>query len=189
MEAAHGVPPGSTQVIVMLESARAVLFAYALATASPRVASLVFGGARDADLNNDIGCAWSIDGPEILHARQQALLAARAAGIACPLDGVFADVRDAQGFERDTTLSRRLGFRGRAVIHPAQVEAANRLYAPTSAEVDYYARVLKALDEAHARGQAATTVDGRMVDEAMGLTARRVLAQADLHTTPFGRAS
>ena len=62
------------------------------------------------------------------------LLAARAARSDTPIDGVFADVRDAEGFERDTALSRRLGYRGRKLIHPAQIEPCNRLYRPTAAE-------------------------------------------------------
>jgi citrate lyase subunit beta / citryl-CoA lyase len=178
LEAEHKLEPGHYRLILLMESARAVFHAYELATASPRVFTLVFGGARDADLQNDLGCSWSLDGPEMLHARQQALLAMRAAGVTLPLDGVYADVRDKAGFEKDTGLSRRLGYRGRAVVHPDQVEAANRLYAPTATELEYYSRVLAAMDEARKRGEAATTVDGRMVDEAMAVTARRVLAQA-----------
>jgi citrate lyase subunit beta/citryl-CoA lyase len=139
------------------------------------VVSLSFGGARDGDLNTDLGCVWSLDGPEMLHARQHTLLAARAARFDTPLDGVFADVRDSQGFERDTDLSRRLGYRGRKLIHPAQIEACNRLYRPTAAELDYYARVLEAFDQAVAQGSASTTVDGKMIDVAMAQAARRVL--------------
>jgi citrate lyase subunit beta/citryl-CoA lyase len=103
------------------------------------------------------------------------LLAARAARFDTPLDGVFADVRDSEGFERDTDLSRRLGFRGRKLIHPAQIEPCNRLYRPTAAELDYYARVLEAFNKAVAQGSASTTVDGKMVDVAMAHAARRVL--------------
>ena len=62
-----------------------------------------------------------------------ALIAARAARFDSPLDGVFADVRDPEGFEKDTALSRRLGYRGRKLIHPSQIEPCNRLYAPSSA--------------------------------------------------------
>ncbi|HZE46543.1 MAG TPA: hypothetical protein VE087_06675, partial [Xanthobacteraceae bacterium] len=87
----------------------------------------------------------------------------------------FADVRDAPGFERDTDLSRRLGYRGRKLIHPGQIEACNRLYRPTAAELDYYARVLEAFDKAVAQGSASTTVDGKMIDVAMAQAARRVL--------------
>ena len=88
---------------------------------------------------------------------------------------MFANVRDGAGFERDTALSRRLGYRGRKLIHPSQIEPCNRLYRPTAAELDYYARVLEAFDAAVAEGRASTTVDGKMIDVAMAAAARRVL--------------
>ena len=111
-------------------------------------------------------------------ARGLALIAARAARFDSPLDGVFADVRDPQGFERDTALSRRLGYRGRKLIHPSQIEPCNRLYAPSQRELDYYARVLEAFDKALKQGSASTTVDGKMIDVAMANAARRVLDEA-----------
>ena len=175
LEGERGVAAGALKLVISIESALGVLNAYAMATAAARVVSLTFGGAQDGDLNTDLGCAWSIDGPEMLHARSHALLAARAARFDTPLDGVFADVRDAEGFERDTTLSRRLGYSGRKLIHPAQIEPCNRLYRPSAAELDYYARVIEAFDQAVAQGSAATTVDGRMIDLAMANAARRVL--------------
>ena len=175
LEGKRGVVAGALKLVISIESALGVLNAYAMATAAARVVSLTFGGAQDGDLNTDLGCAWSIDGPEMLHARSHALLAARAARFDTPLDGVFADVRDAEGFERDTALSRRLGYRGRKLIHPAQIEPCNRLYRPSTAELDYYARVIEAFDQAVAQGSAATTVDGRMIDLAMANAARRVL--------------
>jgi citrate lyase subunit beta/citryl-CoA lyase len=178
LEQARGLAPAATRVVLGLESAKGVLNGYDMATAAARVASLMFAGAQDGDLNTDLGCAWSIDGPEMMHARCHTLLCARAAGIDSPLDGVFANVRDAEGFEKDTALSRRLGYRGRTIIHPAQIEPCNRLYAPTQAELDYYARVIEAFDQAVVAGSASTTVDGKMIDEAMSKAARRVLEQA-----------
>jgi citrate lyase subunit beta / citryl-CoA lyase len=174
-EKGHGCAPGAIKLVLSIESALGVLNAHAMATAAPRVVSLAFGGAQDGDLNTDLGCAWSIDGPEMLHARSHTLLAARAARFDTPVDGVFADVRDAEGFERDTALSRRLGYRGRKLIHPAQIEPCNRLYRPSASELDYYARVLAAFERAVAQGSASTTVDGRMIDVAMANAARRVL--------------
>src|SRR5215468_3148198 len=175
LESARGIAPGATRLVLSIESARGVLNAYDMSIAAKRVASLSFGGAQDGDLNTDLGCAWSIDGPEMMHARCHTLLSARAAGFDTPLDGVFANVRDAEGFERDTALSRRLGYRGRKLIHPNQIEPCNRLYRPSAAELDYYARVLAAFDAAVAEGSASTTVDGKMIDVAMANAARRVL--------------
>jgi citrate lyase subunit beta/citryl-CoA lyase len=115
-ETACGVTPGATKLVLGIESALGVLNAYAMSVAAARVASASFGGAQDGDLNTDLGCVWSLDGPEMLHARQQTLIAARAARFDTPLDGVFADVHDADGFARDTALSRRLGYRSRKLI-------------------------------------------------------------------------
>jgi len=178
LEGKRGITPGAIKLVLSIESALGVLTAYDMSGAAERTVSLSFGSAQDGDLNTDLGCAWSIDGPEMLHARSHTLLAARAARFDTPLDGVFANVRDAEGFERDTALSRRLGYRGRKLIHPSQIEPCNRLYRPSEAELDYYARVLEAFDQAMAQGSASTTVDGRMIDVAMANAARRVLDAA-----------
>jgi citrate lyase subunit beta / citryl-CoA lyase len=178
LETKRNLAAGAIKLVLSIESARGVLNAFDMAVAAKRVVSLTFGGAQDGDLNTDLGCAWSIDGPEMLHARSHTLLAARAAGFDTPLDGVFANVRDAEGFEHDTMLSRRLGYRGRKLIHPSQIEPCNRLYRPSQAELDYYARVLAAFDQAVAQGHASTTVDGRMIDVAMAAAARRALEAA-----------
>ena len=167
-----------TPVIAMIESALGVVHAFATATASARVVSLCFGGARGGDLHADLGSGWSIDGPELLHARQQVLLASRAAGIAWPLDGVFSDVSDPDAFRRDTDLSRRLGYRGRPVIHPSQAPIANAAYAPSADEVAAARRVVDAVEAAASDGRGTARVDGRMVDRAMARQARAVIAHA-----------
>ncbi len=148
-----------------------MLNAYDMALGAARVASLTFGGAQDGDLNTDLGCVWSIDGPEMMHARCHTLMCARAARFDTPLDGVFANVRDPAGFEQDTALSRRLGYRGRKLIHPSQIEPCNRLYAPSQKELDYYARVLEAFDKALAAGQRLD--HGRRQDDRRGDGQRR----------------
>jgi citrate lyase subunit beta/citryl-CoA lyase len=165
-------------LILELDSAKAVFFAHELAAAAPRIVSLAFDGSEHGDVATDLGAAWSIDGPELMYARQYALVAARAAGIACPLDGYFANAGDAEGLMRDTDVSRRLGYRGRVVINPRQIEAVNRIYSPTREEVDYHRRVLATLEAAIADGRASVTLDGKMIDYAHAETARAVLAQA-----------
>jgi citrate lyase subunit beta/citryl-CoA lyase len=178
LEKSRGLTSAATRLVLSVESARGVLNAFDMSVVVPRVASLSFGGAQDGDLNTDLGCTWSSDGPEMMTARCHALIAARAARFDSPLDGVFADVRDPDGFAKDTALSRRLGYRGRKLIHPSQIEPCNRLYAPSARELDYYARVLEAFDKALAQGRASTTVDGKMIDVAMANAARRVLDEA-----------
>jgi citrate lyase subunit beta/citryl-CoA lyase len=188
LETTRGLNVGTTRLVLSIESALGVLNAFDMSVAAARVASLSFGGAQDGDLNTDLGCTWSSDGPEMMTARGMALIAARAARFDSPLDGVFADVRDPEGFARDTALSRRLGYRGRKLIHPSQIEPCNRLYAPTERELDSYTRVLEAFDKALAQGSASTTVDGKMIDVAMANAARRVLDEAAARKREGGTA-
>ena len=178
LESGRGLPTNAIKLVLSIESALGVLNAYDMSLGAKRVVSTTFGGAQDGDLNTDLGCTFSIDGPEMMHARCHTLLSARAARFDTPLDGVFANVRDLDGFEKDTALSRRLGFRGRKLIHPSQIEPCNRLYAPSQQELDYYSRVLEAFDKALAQGSASTTVDGKMIDVAMANAARRAIDQA-----------
>lgn len=175
VEVRKGLPPGSTAVIVMIESASGVLLSQQIIAGAKRIESAIYAGGEDGDMNVSLGATWSSEGPEMMFVRQFTLVAARAADIGCPLDGVYSNIKDLEGFKRDTALSKRLGYRGRAVIHPSQIEAANQIYTPSAAEIDYSSRVIKAFDEAVARGTASTTVDGKLVDVAMAKTAQRVL--------------
>ncbi|MGZ8154380.1 MAG: HpcH/HpaI aldolase/citrate lyase family protein [Burkholderiales bacterium] len=175
LEIAKGLEGGSTPIIVMIESAGAVLSAREILTSAKRIESVIYAGGEDGDMNVSLGATWSSEGPEMMFVRQFTFVAARAADIACPLDGVYANVKDLEGFKRDTMLSKRLGFRGRTVIHPSQIDAANEIYTPSAREIDYATRVVQAFDEAVARGIGSITVDGKLVDVAMAKTARRVL--------------
>jgi citrate lyase subunit beta / citryl-CoA lyase len=113
---------------------------------------------------------------QVLYVRSRILLAARAAGVEYVLDGSYANIRDAEGLRVCCEAARKLGYRGKSVIHPNQVAIVNRAFTPPEKEVDYYKRVIEAFDAAVARGSAATTVDGKLVDYAMAAMAKRVLA-------------
>jgi citrate lyase subunit beta/citryl-CoA lyase len=179
IEIRKGLAPGSTPIIVMIESASGVLSSREIVTAAKRIESMIYAGGEDGDMNVSLGATWTSEGPEMMFVRQYSFVAARAADIACPLDGVYSNVRDLDGFRRDTTLSKRLGFRGRTVIHPTQIEAANEIYTPSAREIDYARRVIEGYEAALKRGTASTTVDGKLVDVAMAKTAQRVLDLVD----------
>ena len=106
-----------------------------------------------------------------------ALLGAREAGKVI-LDGVYNDVRDLTGFEAECRQGAELGFDGKTLIHPSQVEVANRVWAPGSAEVEHARRVIEAFEQATAGSQGVVTVDGRMVENLHVDSARRTLATA-----------
>ena len=179
IEKARGLRPGGIEICPSLESAKGVWFAYDIASSSPRVRSIMCGTAENGDLQGDLGYTWTAEGEEKLYVRSRVLLAARAAGVEHVLDGAFSNVRDAHALRVDCEAARKLGYRGRSVIHPNQIETVNRVFRPTEGELDYYRRVVRAFDEAVARGSAAITVDGKLVDYAMAATAKRVIAWAE----------
>jgi citrate lyase subunit beta/citryl-CoA lyase len=179
LEPAAGLDRDSLELVAMIETARAVRLTYEIAVASPRVGSVCYSGAENGDLQTDLGTDWSLGGTEMLYARSKIVLDARAAGIDYPLEGVYAGVHDLDGLVADTILSRRLGYKGRTIIHPSHVEPVNRLYTPNAAEIAYWRGLLAAFEDALADGRATTTYEGRMIDYAMAARARRVLALAD----------
>jgi len=179
LEAKRGLPHGSIAINPSLESAKGVWFAYEILSASPRISSVTAGTAQDGDLQTDLGYTWTAGGNELLYVRSRILLAARAAGIEHILDGSHANIRDPEGLRIDCEAARALGYRGKSVIHPNQIETVNNVFMPTNEEIDYYRRVINEFDAAVARGSAATTVDGKLVDYAMAGMAKRVIAWAE----------
>ena len=175
-ERAAGIPLGTTGLTPLIETARGVLAAKDIATASSRNVALCFG--RE-DFSRDIGAVpdptnTAGAGIESLLARQMIVLAARAAGIA-PLDSVFADVEDLQGLERSCLEARALGFSGKGVLHPLQIPVVRRCFRPTEEEAREAEKILAAFDAAAAEGRGAISVDGKMVDAPVAEKARRLL--------------
>lgn len=181
LESTQGMKPGAVEIVLMIESALGVYRCFDLIKATPRVATTCIGVARDGDLQTDLGCGWSIEGTELLYARSKVLLDTRAAGKACPLDGVFSDLGDEEGLIKDSTLSARLGYVGRTVIHPKQIAPVRQAYAVPETDVAYYQQVVTEFEAVEKTGiAAAITVNGRLVDYAMYQRAKRVLDLAQL---------
>ncbi|GAB4059256.1 HpcH/HpaI aldolase/citrate lyase family protein [Catellatospora paridis] len=172
LEEAAGLVVGSTKVVPLLESAAAVLAAPAIAR-GPRVARLQLG---EADLAADLGVTLGPDERELLWARSQAVLASAAAGIAPPVAPVSVNFRDLDALRASTVALKRLGFRGRACIHPAQLPVVHDVFTPTEPELAV-ARDLVARHEQAMRDGSGVCLDaqGRLVDEAVVRSARRLL--------------
>jgi len=130
------------------------------------------------DLIKELRCGVSPDRAAIVPHLATAILGAREAGVAI-LDGVYNDVRDPDGFVVEARQGKLLGFDGKTLVHPSQVEPTNDVWAPTADEVDYATRVIEAFDAAVAEGKGVVTVDGRMIENLHVDNARRVLAVAD----------
>lgn len=177
LEAGH--PPGSIEVIPLIESALGVRNTYDMARTGPRVQCVMFGGGEQGDLVADLGSEWTPEGTGLLHARSEVLLGARAAGIEHPFEAVFMDYRNPDGLRVECELARRLGYVGKVAIHPAQVAVINEVFTPTAEEVAHHRRILEAFEAALAAGSASIGVDGKMVDYAVARVARTVLARAE----------
>jgi citrate lyase subunit beta/citryl-CoA lyase len=161
---APGVP-----LYALLESALAVEQAYAVATAHPAVRGIALGEAdlgADLGVRDDTGLDWS---------RGRIVVAARAAGLAPPVQSVFPDIRDLDGLTASCARGRALGFLGRAAIHPRQLPVIERAYLPSPQELATAEEILEA-----AAGDAGALAlsDGRFVDAAIVAAARRTLALA-----------
>ncbi|HVB16943.1 MAG TPA: CoA ester lyase [Stellaceae bacterium] len=171
---ALGAPP-ELSVWCMIETPLGVLAAAQIAGASPRLGALVLG---TSDLSKDLRVRETRDRQPLLTALGLVLLAARAYGRAV-LDGVHLDLDDAEGFAAMCRQGRELGFDGKTVIHPAQIEPANAAFSPTSDEVARAQRVIAAYREAIAAGKGAVRLDGRLVEALHVEEAQRTLALAE----------
>jgi citrate lyase subunit beta / citryl-CoA lyase len=175
LESARGLAPGSVDLMPCLESAIGVYRAYPILTAAARVRSVMVAAAAQGDLQRDLGFVSTETEEELLYVRSSVLLAARAAGVATPIDGVYADLSRPDGLEASARRARQIGYRGKKVIHPRQVEIVNRAFSLRPEERDYYTRVIAAMEAAYREGRATALVDGKMVDTAMAETARSEL--------------
>ncbi len=176
LERERGIAAGTFSILPIVETGLGQLRAYEVASASPRVVAVLFGAE---DYCADLGARRSKEGLEILYARSKVVADARAAGVPA-VDTVFTDLNDMEGLAADATNARRLGFRGKLVIHPRQIEVVNRVFTPTDQEIAYARRVIEAFDEASERGAGAVSVDGKMIDVAVVVYARHVLALAEI---------
>lgn len=174
-EAAAGAEPGQLALVPIVETARGVLAAAAVA-AAPRVRSLLFG---TLDLAQELGVEPTVDGQELLHARSQVVLASRAAGLAGPLDGPYQALDDEDGLRRSSAAARRLGFTGRVVLHPRQTGPVRDAFAPTPDELERARAVLAAYEAARDRGAGALRLaDGTFVDRPVVARAAALLGAA-----------
>ena len=163
--------PSSLMIWAMIETPTAIFDVRAIA-AHQRVATLVMG---TNDLAKELRAMQIPGRAPLLPHLATALLAAREAGKAI-LDGVFNDVKDLDAFRDECIQGATMGFDGKTLIHPSQVDIANDVWAPTAEDVDYSQRVIAAFELAIAEGRGVITVDGRMIENLHVDNARRVLA-------------
>ena len=169
-----GLEVGTTKMMAAIEGPLGAMNSYEIAKSSKRLIGIAIGAE---DFVTSIKTTRSPEGIELLAARSQIVLAARAAGIFA-LDTVYSDINDDEGFIAEAKLIKQLGFDGKSVIHPRQVTLTHQVYAPTDKEIKNTLRVLDAIEEAERNGSGVIALDGKMIDGPIVDRAYRVLELA-----------
>jgi citrate lyase subunit beta/citryl-CoA lyase len=165
---------GSTRMMAAIESPIGIINAYDIATASKRLMGIALGAE---DYVTNMKTKRYADGMELLGARTQIVIAARAAGINA-IDTVYTDVDNEEGFRREVELIKQLGFDGKSVINPRQIAPVNEIFAPTAQEIKKSADIIRAAKEAKERGLGVISLNGKMIDKPIVDRAERALQLA-----------
>ncbi|MDY0289647.1 MAG: citrate (pro-3S)-lyase subunit beta [Sphaerochaeta sp.] len=174
IEISIGMPVGTTKMMAAIESAQGVLNAPAIAKASKRLIGIALGAE---DYVTDLKTNRSPEGIELLFARSMILQAARSAGISA-LDTVFSDVNDEEGLIAEAKHIKQLGFDGKSVINPRQIQPIIDIFTPTLKEIQKAKAVMEAIAEANRRGSGVISLNGKMIDRPIVLRAERVISLA-----------
>lgn len=166
--------PGSTLLMSALESAKGVMHAYEVCTASDRMIGIALSGG---DYTKDLQTKITGTGVELMGARQQMIIAARAAGVGC-WDTVWTNLDDMDGFRKDVETIKMMGFDGKSIINPRQVPIVHEIFTPTQKEIIFAEKVIKEIDDKKAKGIGVFTVDGKMIDIAFYDGAKRTIMLA-----------
>ncbi len=175
IEAKSGLANGTVKLIPLIETAKGLENAAAIAAACPRVAAIFLGAE---DLTADLRCPRTKEGTEIFYARSRMVSAARAAGIDV-YDTPFTDVNDDEGIVKDAQFARSMGFTGKACISPRHVRAVNEAFSPTQKEINYAYEVLEAIRQAKEQGRGAISLHGKMIDKPIVTRAEQTIAMAE----------
>jgi citrate lyase subunit beta/citryl-CoA lyase len=168
-----GLPLGHFKIIPSIESAQGVLNCVATAKASARLVALAFG-AEDYTASMEINRTKS--GEELFSARTQVVWAAKAAGVQA-IDSIFSDVNDMEALRAETVLVKRLGFTGKSLVNPRQIEVVHEVFRPTAEEIRHALEVMAAIHRAREMGTGVISLKGRMVDAPVVTRAVRTIRE------------
>lgn len=173
-EQARGWPIGSIRLLLNVETARGIVNLREIAGCERRVDGLIFGAE---DLAGDIGAVRTREGHEVFYARSAVVTYAAAFGLQA-IDMVYVDFEDREGLVRESLEGARMGFAGKQIIHPNQVEPVQAAFTPSDEAIAHARRVVEAFEASQARGAGAFALDGKMVDRPVVKAAQRVLDKA-----------
>jgi citrate lyase subunit beta/citryl-CoA lyase len=169
-----GIPNGQIHIIPFIETAKGVVNAYEICSASPRIIAAAFGAE---DLTVDMEIRRTSEGEEVLYARSAVAVGARAAGVLA-LDTPYLDFRDHEAMQRDAEKGAKIGYKGKFAIHPSQLDFINQLYLPSVEDLEYAKKVVEIFREAEKQGRGAIALDGKVIDVPIAKRAQNLLAIA-----------
>ena len=159
------------QIIPSIESTEGVVNTYQISSYSNRIPAVVFG---IFDLLNDLGVEYSLDSGGANYSRSKIPVDAKAAGVAA-IDGIWQNIKDINGLKKDCKLGKNLGYAGKSIIHPDQIDIAHKLFHPNKTELEWARKVCDSYLESTKNGKGATTIEGKMIDEVHFKQARAIL--------------
>ena len=174
LESERKITKGSIKLVLWIETAAGLLNAYDILSSDDRIIAAAFGAE---DFTNDMEIKRNEDDREILFARSQVAIAARAAGVLA-LDTPFFGFKDPDSLKINSELSKSIGFKGKFAIHPLQVEIINKCFSPTKKEIDHALEVIRVFEEAAAKGRGSTSLEGQVVDVPVVKRAEALIDQA-----------
>ena len=172
-ELKYGWPVNSVRVLVGVETAKGILNLKEIA-AHPRLDAIIFGGE---DFAASIGAVRTKDAVELLYARQAVIVACTAFDLQ-PIDIVTIDYKDIEALRIESEFGARLGFVGKQIIHPAQVEPVQRAFTPSDEAIAYAKRIVETFEASQKEGKGAYSLDGKMIDMPLLRNAKKVLDRA-----------
>lgn len=171
IEKEKGLEPGSISMMAAIESASGVLNAKDIALSSKRLIGIALGAE---DYVTDLKTQRTDTGVELMFARSMILHAARIAKLSA-LDTVFSNVNDEEGLIREATLIKTLGFDGKSVINPRQIDPIIKIFTPTEKEIEKALAIMEAIKEANAKGSGVIALNGKMIDKPIVERAQRTI--------------
>lgn len=172
LERARGLTPGAIDLMPIIETARGYVALEAILRSGTRVKRVAFGAG---DFTLDVGIRWTAEENELVSYRSQIVVHSRAAGLEPPIDTVWVDLRNTDGFARCVQHVKDLGFQGKMCIHPDQIPVVNQAFRPSEAELVRARKMVAAFEEAERQGLAAIQVEGQFIDYPIVYAAQRVL--------------
>ena len=173
-EKEYGLPEGRVLIMAAIESARGVMKALDICESSERLFGIALSGG---DYTKDLQTHITGTGLELMGARQNMIIAARAAGVQC-FDTVYTNLNDMEGFQKDVETIHLMGFDGKSIINPRQIHIVHEIFTPNQKDIIFAEKVVKEIEEKKSQGIGVFTVDGKMIDIAFYDGARRIIELA-----------